>query len=236
MPRKPNTTIETYRDPFPTALRELIKENGTKQEELAGVLGVKHRQSVTGYIDGSTLPTPDKIVAVAKHFHVTTDFLLGESKVQAIDADLDAVCRYTGLSPKAVCFLKEAKDAELSKTVSKIMESETFASAITSLEEIEYFLDQTRDAVERLHAMNDQLPSDANFILNSDGQMVLVSGDPDIQSRFFNALLDLRSFLPQLRLQLFELSELWPELVEEITQSKSIIKQGKELYRQYDVG
>lgn len=234
MPRKPNTTIETYNDPFPTALRELIKENGTKQEELARVLGVKHRQSVTGYIDGSTLPTPDKIVAVAKHFHVTTDYLLGESIVQTIDVDLDAVCRYTGLSPKAVGFLKEAKDAEVSKTVSKIVESETFASAITGLEEMEYYLDQTRDAVGRLHDINDQLPSNAKYIQNLDGQMTLVSGNPDIQSRFFNALLDLKEFLPKLRIQLFELSELWPELVEEITHSRSTIKQGKELCRQYD--
>lgn len=80
MPRKPNTNNEHYYDPFPTMLRALIKENGTKQEELKDVLGVKNRQSVTGYIDGSTVPTIDKVIAIAKYYGVNADDLLGSAK------------------------------------------------------------------------------------------------------------------------------------------------------------
>lgn len=102
MPRKPNTTGEHYNDPFPTILRELIKDNNTTQEELTAVLNVKTRQSVTGYIDGSTLPTIDKVVALADFFNVSVDYLLGRTGPKTTDPDLRFVCEYTGLSEKAI--------------------------------------------------------------------------------------------------------------------------------------
>lgn len=106
MPRKPNTTGEHYNDPFPTRLRELIKDNNTTQEELTAVLNVKTRQSVTGYIDGSTLPTIDKVVALADYFNVSADYLLGRTDPKTADPDLRFVCEYTGLSEKAINKLK----------------------------------------------------------------------------------------------------------------------------------
>lgn len=101
MPRKPNTINERYCDVFPTRLRDLMEENGTKQEELARVLGVKARQSITGYTDGSTIPTADKIVALAKFFHVSTDYLVGLRDEKTPDVTLQGVCDYTGLSEDA---------------------------------------------------------------------------------------------------------------------------------------
>lgn len=105
MPRKPNTTGTRYNDPFPTRLRELVREREMIQEDLKDVLGVSTRQSVTGYIDGSTLPTPDKIVAVANFFGVTTDYLLGVTDSRSIDTELRTICDYTGLSDAAVARL-----------------------------------------------------------------------------------------------------------------------------------
>ena len=114
MPRKPNTTGEHYNDPFPTNLRELIKNNKTTQEELTAVLNVKTRQSVTGYIDGSTLPTIDKVVALADFFNVSVDYLLGRTAPKTADHDLRFVCEYTGLSEQAIEFLcKGAKNSDL---------------------------------------------------------------------------------------------------------------------------
>ncbi len=102
MPRKPNATGEHYNDSFPTRLRELIKDNNTTQEELTAVLNVKTRQSVTGYIDGSTLPTIDKVVALADYFNVSADYLLGLTDTQTTNKDLKFVCEYTGLSEQSV--------------------------------------------------------------------------------------------------------------------------------------
>ena len=54
MPRKPNTTKDHYYDPFPKKLRKLVEAGNLIQDDLTEVLGVKSRQSVTGYLDGST--------------------------------------------------------------------------------------------------------------------------------------------------------------------------------------
>ena len=109
MPRKPNRSGDHYNDPFPTHLRELIDEQNQKQDDLTEVLGVKSRQSVTGYIDGSTFPTADKIAAIAKAYHVSADWLLGLSDVRSPDADMQAACQFTGLSEYAICVLKLGK-------------------------------------------------------------------------------------------------------------------------------
>lgn len=102
MPRKLNTSSEHFHDPFPSALRRLKDEHDTTQEQLAAVLGLAARQSVTGYTDGSTSPTPEKIVAVAKYYGVTADYLLGLSPVQSADPNIQVACKVTGLSQRAV--------------------------------------------------------------------------------------------------------------------------------------
>lgn len=102
MPRKPNTTKERYNDPFPTRLRALMAETNITQEDLCIVLNVKSRQSVTGYIDGSTIPTIDKIVALADYFGVSSDYLLGLAEEKTRNTELRRVCEFTGLSEKAV--------------------------------------------------------------------------------------------------------------------------------------
>ena len=83
MPRKPDLNKKNrYYDPFPSRLRALMERHGTSQEEIKTVLDLKNRQSVTGYVDGSTVPTSEKIVAIAKYYDVTTDYLLGLSPTE----------------------------------------------------------------------------------------------------------------------------------------------------------
>ena len=135
MPRKPNTNGDRYYDSFPCRLRELMERDGTKQEELKEVLKVKNRQSITGYIDGSTVPTIDKVVALADYFNVSTDYLLGMVNVSTTDTNLQAVCNFTGLSEKAVEQL-----AALSKqgysSLDPILESKVFAALMKEIEEL----------------------------------------------------------------------------------------------------
>lgn len=102
MPRKPNTTGDRYNDTFPSRLRKLIEERGTRQEELKIVLGVKNRQSVTGYIDGSTIPTIDKVVELANFYGVSSDYLLGLAESPTREGSKQAAELYVGLSPQAV--------------------------------------------------------------------------------------------------------------------------------------
>ena len=110
MPRKPDTTKDRYFDPFPSRLRDLMKANHTNQTKVAEILNLKNRQSVTGYIDGSTLPTIDKVLALAEYFHVSSDFLLGIKDVQSTNSSLQAACEYTGLTEQAAKNLCKIRD------------------------------------------------------------------------------------------------------------------------------
>lgn len=107
MPRKLNTSSDHFHDPFPSVLRKLKDEHGTTQEQLAAVLGLAARQSVTGYTDGSTSPTPEKIVAVAKYYGVTADYLLGLSDNPSVDPHIQSACKVTGLSLEAIKGIQE---------------------------------------------------------------------------------------------------------------------------------
>lgn len=104
MPRPPKIGSR-YNDPFPVRLRKLKDSRKVTQEDLAKVLNVTSRQSVTGYTDGSTVPTIDKVIALAKYFDVSTDYLLGLSEVPTRKEKMGAVCDYIGLSQDAVEFL-----------------------------------------------------------------------------------------------------------------------------------
>lgn len=102
MPRKAKTDGDHYYDPFPQRLRSLMEERGLTQEDLVPILKVKTRQSVTGYIDGSTSPTGDKVAALASFFGVSSDYLLGLQKDPTNETEMKAVCEFTGLSSQAI--------------------------------------------------------------------------------------------------------------------------------------
>lgn len=102
MPRKPNKTGDHYNDIFPTKLRLLMDEHNVRQEDLTTVLNVKNRQSVTGYVDGSTIPTIDKVIALSNYFGVTTDYLLTETDIKSYNSDLRAISDTTGLNESSI--------------------------------------------------------------------------------------------------------------------------------------
>lgn len=116
MGRKPGRKTDEgkkdrYNDPFPTALRYLLETRGITQEQFKDVLGVANRQSVTNYVDGTTSPSIDKVVALAKYFGVTSDYLLGLSETETDNRDLAFVSDYTGLSVEAVEALQKIADS-----------------------------------------------------------------------------------------------------------------------------
>ena len=110
MPRKPYTCGKHYHDPFPSRLRFLMAKQGVRQADLVPVLGVKSRQSVTGYLTGKTTPTSEKIVALSQYFNVSADYLLGLSDSPTTVLKERAVLDYTGLSHGALQSIVMAKD------------------------------------------------------------------------------------------------------------------------------
>lgn len=101
MPRKKSTNTEAYNKDFPRRLREIMREKGETQQTVGDAIG-KTRQAVGYYADGSSSPDWETIVKIAKHFGVSTDYLLGLTDQQTLNAEIRAICDYTGLSEEAV--------------------------------------------------------------------------------------------------------------------------------------
>lgn len=122
MPRKQNCSGDHYNDPFPSNFRSLIEETtiaGRKirQEDLTDVLGVKSRQSITGYLDGSTSPSPEQLINLSRFFDVSIDFLLGVSprENRTRDEVLKLVSERTGLGNNSVAFLFDLSEESKKK-------------------------------------------------------------------------------------------------------------------------
>ena len=91
---------------FPTRLRSLMAERRLPRHKLAEVLGVS-RQAVSNYTDGSSTPSWESIVTIAKTFGVTTDFLLGMSDYRTVETQ-GITLSDVGLSEKVAKNLAEA--------------------------------------------------------------------------------------------------------------------------------
>lgn len=61
---------------FGQRLRELMKENGINQIELAGAIGYSQR-SVSKWINSQSEPTATAIVRCARYFDVSCGYILG---------------------------------------------------------------------------------------------------------------------------------------------------------------
>lgn len=109
--RKPKE--KRYDSTFATILRELLRvekeDKGVKLEDVAKALGVT-RQSLAQYRDGNNIPDVVLLSRMADYFGVSTDYLLGRTSNKTTDANLKAVCDYTGLSDKAVENLRKMQD------------------------------------------------------------------------------------------------------------------------------
>ncbi len=60
---------------FAQRLKELIKTNGCSQDTLAHALNVK-QQTVSKYVRGVNEPDLDTLLAIARYFGVTVDYLI----------------------------------------------------------------------------------------------------------------------------------------------------------------
>ena len=92
--------IEKFRE----RLRFLM-DQADSQEAFANFVGVS-RSTLAQYYNNSVLPKADSIFKICSACHVSADWLLGLSGVKSPDIELQAVCKYLGLSEDAVAFLR----------------------------------------------------------------------------------------------------------------------------------
>lgn len=95
---------------FPTQLRKLRAKKGISQEGLSKILGVS-KSTLGLWENGDTLPDAKSLRDLAMYFQVSTDYLVGLSKIPSTDKDLEAICNFTGLSEAAINYLNSKKDS-----------------------------------------------------------------------------------------------------------------------------
>lgn len=86
-------------------LKKLREDKGEKQQDVANAILVD-RTVISFFERNERKPDVDKLIALAKHFDVTTDFLLCCSDVKKTDTTLQAVSKYIGLSDEAIKNIK----------------------------------------------------------------------------------------------------------------------------------
>lgn len=144
MPRKKSTNTEAYNKDFPRRLREIMREKGETQQTVGDAIG-KTRQAVGYYADGSSSPDWETIVKIAKHFGVSTDYLLGLTDQQTLNTEIRAICDYTGLSEEAVDTLSGWKSKHPQIDVCNyLLEKRGLLSCI-----VNYFSDFTLDGLTK---------------------------------------------------------------------------------------
>ena len=69
---------------FGRKLKELRKQKNLTQKELASLIGVKN-SIISFYEVGERIPSPEILIKLASVLHVTSDYLLGIEKCDAVD-------------------------------------------------------------------------------------------------------------------------------------------------------
>ena len=89
-------------------LNTLLAVKDLKQKDVADLLGVTEN-TVSYYVTGARCPNTDQIIAIAKKWNVSADYLLGLSDVMSTAQNKKIACEVTGLTEEIVEFLVAAQ-------------------------------------------------------------------------------------------------------------------------------
>lgn len=109
-----------------------LRQGYKSQKEFAEFLGIS-RPTVGFYENGDRFPDALALKNIAKKCNVSADWLLGLTDVKTTDADLKAVCEYTGLSEMAIKTLRAMKADD--QTIEKYVPSKWYGD-LRMLDEI----------------------------------------------------------------------------------------------------
>ena len=163
-------------------IEELRKERGLTQAELAGSLGVL-RESLAQWERGAQNIKTVHVVAIAKYFKVSCDFLLGQSRSPSTDEAKQALYDDTGLSDIALneLSLPEPKQAGVifdyqnPRTTKTLMYREVVNLLLTN--------PHGKKALQHL--------ADYFFVQGVGNEQALVFGDvKSVKSRITRAMID----------------------------------------------
>lgn len=115
-------------------IKDLREKNGMSQEELAKILQAPNRETVARWEIGSRDVKREYIIKIAETFNVTSDYLLGLSNAQSLDADIQTACKVTGLSEPTIKELKKISETLMQKTFESIILSREFKGLLFEID------------------------------------------------------------------------------------------------------
>lgn len=147
MAKKDWLKVGADRKTFGERLEDLMKESHITQAQLEAETGVK-QSAICEYINGrskngeereSRAPDCGTVIALAKYFSVSTDYLLGLTTAKSISPDMRQAVEFTGLSEKAIDVLissqhgfgKNSQD-KYSEILNWLLEKPSFVFSIIS--------------------------------------------------------------------------------------------------------
>ncbi len=77
---------------------------GISKKEAADTLHMPYN-TYSNYEADLREPNSETLIKIAAFYETSIDYLLGLTKIRKIDADLQAIYKYTGLSEKAIDFI-----------------------------------------------------------------------------------------------------------------------------------
>ena len=114
MPNKKKGSFDHYNDPLPSRLRALMKDHNITQDQLSKAVGVS-RGSIGQYANGDSAPKYDALIAIAKYFNVSTDYLLGLANSRSVDISTREICARTNLTDGAFSALSSLSRSDIDR-------------------------------------------------------------------------------------------------------------------------
>lgn len=91
-------------------IKHLREKNNYSQKRVADALGISNVQ-LSRYESGDRKPDPDTIVAIAKYYDVSTDYLLGKTENEKKEVDDEKEMKEFFSNPRLNVFFKEMADS-----------------------------------------------------------------------------------------------------------------------------
>lgn len=124
----------------------LRAEKEETQQQLADSLGVK-RETIKFWEGGNRQIKGGDIIKIAKHFGVSTDYLLGISDIKAPETSIQAVCDITGLSEKTIFSIQFFKGLN-NKELNAMLTNDCFRDILSSMGQLNYYSEYLRDEMK----------------------------------------------------------------------------------------
>ena len=157
----------------PKRIRALMDAHNESEAALGRAIG-KETKTVNYIARGINGLSIDTVVAIAKHFSVSTDYLLGFSDVKSASAEVRAIAEYTGLSADSINALHYMNECNLRHEDEK--------SKSPSLKFINRVLEEYNYRLNRADAFRSEMYYDFPSILSDLEEWITGSGDPGLIS------------------------------------------------------